>query len=86
MRFKNCDIIFLSCFLEVNMGLLKDLLFGSTVSSASSKKKPAKPKKSDFEKSYNDYYQSVYDDAISGDEAAQEEMRDEFGEDWEGEY
>lgn len=54
------------------MGLLKDLLFGSTYSSDSSKKKPAKTKKSDFEKDYNNYYQSVYDDAMEGDEAAQE--------------
>lgn len=68
------------------MGLLKDLLFGSTDSSDYSKKKPAKIKKSDFEKDYNNYYQSVYDDAMEGDEAAQEEMRDEFGDDWEGEY
>lgn len=68
------------------MGLLKDLLFGSTDSSDSSKKKPAKTKKSDFEKDYNNYYQSVYDDAMEGDKAAQEEMRDEFGDNWEGEY
>lgn len=68
------------------MGLLKDLLFGSTDSSDCSKKKPAKTKKSDFEKDCNNYYQSVYDDAMEGDEAAKEEMRDEFGDDWEGEY
>lgn len=68
------------------MGLLKDLLFGSTDSSDYSKKKLAKTKKSDFEKDYNNYYQSVYDDAMEGDVAAQEEMRDEFGDDWEGEY
>lgn len=68
------------------MGLLKDLLFGSTDSSDYSKKKPAKTKKSDFEKDCNNYYQSVYDDAMEGDEAAKEEMRDEFGDDWEGEY
>lgn len=68
------------------MGLLKDLLFGSTDSSDYSKKKSAKTKKSGFEKDYNNYYQSVYDDAMEGDEAAQEEMRDEFGDDWEGEY
>lgn len=68
------------------MGLLKDLLFGSTDSFDYSKKKPAKTKKSDFEKDYTNYYQSVYDDAMEGDEAAQKEMRDEFGDDWEGEY
>lgn len=68
------------------MGLLKDLLFGSTDSSDYSKNKLAKTKKSDFEKDYNNYYQSVYDDTMEGDEAAQEEMRDEFGDDWEGEY
>lgn len=68
------------------MGLLKDLLFGSTDSSDYSKKKPAKTKKSNFEKDYNNYYQSVYDDAMEGDEAAQKEMHDEFGDDWEGEY
>ncbi len=68
------------------MGLLTDLLFGSADSSASLKKKTDKPKKSNFEKDYNEYYQSVYDDAMTGDEAAQEEMRDEFGDDWEGEY
>lgn len=68
------------------MGLLKDLLFGPTDSSSSLKKKPQKPTVSDFQKNYNDYYQSVYDDAMAGDEAAQEEMLDEFGEDWEGEY
>ena len=68
------------------MGSLKDLLFGSTDSSDYSKKKLAKTKKSGFEKDYNNYYQSVYDDAMEGDEAAQEEMRDEFGDDWEGEY
>lgn len=68
------------------MGLLKDLLFGSTDSSASSKKGATKTKNFNFEKDYNDYYQSVYDDALAGDEAAQEEMHDEFGKDWEGEY
>lgn len=68
------------------MGLLKNLLFGPADSSALSKKRPSKPKNSDFQKTYNDYYQSVYDDAMAGDEAAQEEMLDEFGEDWEGEY
>lgn len=68
------------------MGLLKDLLFGSADSSDYSKKKPAKTKKSDFEKDYNNYCQSVYDDAMEGDKAAQEEMRDEFGDNWEGEY
>lgn len=68
------------------MGLLTDLLFGSADSSASLKNKTDKPKKSNFEKDYNEYYQSVYDDAMTGDEAAQEEMRDEFGDDWEGEY
>ena len=68
------------------MGLLKDLLFGSADSFASSRKKPARPKNFGFEKDYNGYYQSVYDDSMAGDEAAQEEMRDEFGEDWEGEY
>ncbi len=68
------------------MGLLKDLLFGSADSAVSSRKKTARPKNSGFEKDYNDYYQSVYDEAMTGDEAAQEEMRDEFGDDWEGEY
>ncbi len=68
------------------MGLFNNLLFGSAGSSVSLKKKPAKTKNSDFQKDYNEYFQSVYDDAMAGDEDAQEEMLDEFGDDWEGEY
>ncbi len=68
------------------MGLFNDLLFGPAGSSVSLKKKPAKTKNSDFQKDYNEYFQSVYDDAMAGAEDAQEEMLDEFGDDWEGEY
>lgn len=39
-----------------------------------------------YETEYDDYYQDVYDDAVSGDADAIDEMEEEFGDDWEGEY
>ena len=40
----------------------------------------------DFEKSYDDYYMQVYDCAAAGDKDVIEEMKDEFGDDWESEF
>ena len=40
----------------------------------------------DFEKSYDDYYLQVYDCTAAGDKDAIEEMKDEFGDDWESEF
>ena len=38
------------------------------------------------ENEYDDYYEDLYDDAAAGDSDAIDEMEDEFGDDWEGEY
>lgn len=35
---------------------------------------------------YDSYYEELADDAIMGDSDAAEEMRDEFGDDWEEEW
>lgn len=35
---------------------------------------------------YYEYYDQLHDDAICGDIDAQMEMREEFGDDWEGEF
>lgn len=67
------------------MGLL-DLLFGISESVNKGKKKPIDRGWSPFGNDYDDYYSDLHDDAMSGDIAAQEEMREEFGDDWEGEY
>lgn len=41
---------------------------------------------SDLADDYNDYYEEVFDAAMSGDQACIDEMREEFGDDWESEY
>lgn len=40
----------------------------------------------EFRRNYNNYYANVADDAMMGDKDAIEELRDEFGDDWEGEW
>ncbi len=40
----------------------------------------------EFRREYNNYYANIADDAMMGDEDAREELRDEFGDDWEGEW
>lgn len=67
------------------MGLLSDLFFGPSEPVNSVKKKPTGGW-SPFGNDYDDYYGDLHDDAMSGDIDAQEEMREEFGDDWEGEY
>ena len=40
---------------------------------------------SDLADDYNDYYEEVYDSAMGGDQACIDEIREEFGDDWESE-
>lgn len=40
----------------------------------------------EFRREYNNYYANIADDAMMGDEDAREELRDEFGDDWESEW
>lgn len=40
----------------------------------------------EFRREYNNYYANIADDAMMGDEDAIEELRDEFGDDWKGEW
>lgn len=49
-------------------------------------KKPNNGVWAPLEDDYDDYYEQIHDDAMSGDLDAQAEMREEFGDDWEGEY
>lgn len=35
---------------------------------------------------YDDYFGTLYDDAMNGDEAARNEMRSEFGDNWKDEF
>ena len=66
------------------MGFLSDLFFGSSEPVNTGKKKP--DSWNAFNNDYDDYYEQIHDDAMSGDLDAQAEMREEFGDDWEGEY
>lgn len=68
------------------MGLLSDIFFGTDTAGASPKKKPNNGGWAPLEDDYDDYYEQIHDDAMSGDLDAQAEMREEFGDDWEGEY
>ena len=66
--------------------------------SSSSKAKPPKHFKNydfpfdketepdEFRRNYTNYYANVADDAMMGDKDAIEELRDEFGDDWKGEW
>lgn len=66
------------------MGFFSDLFFGPSAPVNTEKKKP--DSWSSFSDEYDDYYEQLHDDAMSGDLDAQAEMREEFGDDWEGEY
>ena len=68
------------------MGFLSDLFFGPSEPVNTGKKKPDDRGWSPFGNDYDDYYGQLHDDAMSGDLDAQAEMREEFGDDWEGEY
>lgn len=70
------------------MGFFSDLFFGPSEPENTGKKKTTGgwSSYSPYGNEYDDYYGSLYDDAMSGDAAAIAEMRDEFGDDWEGEY
>lgn len=69
------------------MGFLSDLFFGTdSTSSVDSKKKTNNGGWAPLEDDYDSYYEQIHDDAMSGDLDAQVEMREEFGDDWEGEY
>lgn len=68
------------------MGFLSDLFFGTDSTDAAPKKKPNNGGWAPLEDDYDDYYEQIHDDAMSGDLDAQAEMREEFGDDWEGEY
>lgn len=68
------------------MGFLSDIFFGTDSTSSAPKKKTITGGWSPLEDDYDDYYEQIHDDAMSGDLEAQSEMREEFGDDWEGEY
>jgi len=64
------------------MGLLSDLLFGLD----NTKQKKSVLGSDYLGEDYDDYYGELYDDALMGDPEAQEELRQEFGDDWDEEY
>jgi|BioPla2DNA2_1021312.scaffolds.fasta_scaffold03665_2 hypothetical protein len=68
------------------MGFLSDLFFGSSRPVNSGKKETTSDSWNSSDRDYDDYYDQVYDDAMCGDLDAQAEMREEFGDGWEGEY
>lgn len=69
------------------MGFLSDLFFDTdSISSVDPKKKTNNGGWSPLENDYDNYYEQVHDDAMCGDQDAIAEMREEFGDDWEGEY
>jgi len=70
------------------MGFLLDLLFGAFAGGG-----PKSSKANDSFGGYDDsidghdsYFRQVHNDAMAGDPAAIDEMRNEFGDGWEGEY
>lgn len=67
------------------MGFLSDLFFGTELTDSAPKKKP-NGGWTPFEDNYDDYYEQIHDDAMSGDQDAIDEMEEEFGDDWGGEY
>lgn len=69
------------------MGFLSDLFFGTdSTSSVDPKKKQNNGGWSPLKDDYDNYYEQIHDDAMCGDQDAIAEMREEFGDDWEGEY
>ena len=75
------------------MSLFSDLILGSSASSSRGKGVKSGSGKAGWgkgllgdENEYDDYYEDLYDDASAGDPDAIDEMEDEFGDDWEGEY
>lgn len=76
------------------MSLFSDLILDSSASSSRGKGVKSGSGKAgwgkglygDDEDEYDDYYEDLYDDAAAGDSDAIDEMEDEFGDDWEGEY
>lgn len=69
------------------MGFFSDLFFGTDSSNeANGKKRKSENSWDSFSRDYDDYYSELHQDAMEGDIGAQEEMRDEFGDDWEHEY
>lgn len=67
------------------MGFLSDLLFGSSSTSATNNFNPRNNSYSRMSDE-DDYYEDLHCDAMSGDQDAINEMREEFEDDWEGEY
>lgn len=68
------------------MGFLIDLLFGTKLSSSFSDKKRINSGLTNFDEDYDDYFEQLHDDAMCGDLDGIDEMEEEFGDDWEGEY
>ncbi|MGI5069756.1 hypothetical protein [Treponema pectinovorum] len=68
------------------MGLLSDFFFGESKQNNKTRKKSSNQSPSLFDSDYDDYYEETYEDALLGDEDAIDEMREEFGDDWEDEY
>lgn len=69
------------------MGFLSDIFFGTDTAGAAPKKNPNNGGGwAPLEDDYDDYYEQIHDDAMCGDQDAIDEMREEFGDDWEGEY
>lgn len=68
------------------MGFLCDLFFGTTEPVNAGKKKPEDGFWSPLEKDCDEYFQELWDAALSGDLSAQAELQRAFGDDREGEY
>lgn len=66
------------------MGLLSDLLFGTGTPTTNNRKTSSGFHS--LEDDYDDYYETTYDEAMTGDQSCIAEMREEFGDDWESEY
>ncbi len=68
------------------MGFLYDLFFNSNSGNSKNNQKKSDSWFSNSNNSYDDYYEELHSDALSGDKGARDEMEDEFGDDWEDEY
>lgn len=65
------------------MGLI-DFLFGTDSTPLNNQQKKKPDSWSPYGSlSEHEYYEDLYDDACSGDQEAIDEMREEFGDDWE---
>ena len=66
------------------MGFFSDLFWGTSFGGGSDA--GASKRYDNSVNGYDGYYKQVHNDALCGDPDAAAEMRDEFGDDWQGEY